>query len=75
MNNKLLNNFESFIEFVKSIDDITWSKPIAPGKWTVKDVIAHLWNWDVYTLDVMLPRMKNNAELSEFIDHMILTIS
>lgn len=69
MNEQLLEQFESFNEFAKTIDDVTWITPISAGKWTVKEVISHLWNWDVYTLEVMLPQMKDQVEIPEFADH------
>ncbi|MGR6542570.1 DinB family protein [Paenibacillus tundrae] len=69
MNKKLLDQFEDFNEFVKFIDDITWEKLISPGKWTVKEVVAHLWNWDTYTLNTMLPNIKDQVKLPGFVDH------
>lgn len=69
MNTNLINSFENFTEFVQSIDEQLWLMPVSPGKWTVKEVIAHLWSWDLYTIEIMLPLMKNNAKLPEFIDH------
>lgn len=69
MNTNLINSFDNFTEYVQSIDEQLWLMPISPGKWTVKEVIAHLWNWDLYTIEIMLPLMKNNAQLPEFIDH------
>lgn len=68
MNKKLLDQFERFNEFVKSIDDVTWQKPIAAGKWTVKEVVTHLWNWDTYTSNTMLPHIKDQAKLPGFVD-------
>lgn len=69
MNKKLLEQFEDFNDFVNSIDDVTWQKPISPGKWTVKEVVAHIWNWDTYTLNTMLPHIKDQAKLPGFVDH------
>lgn len=66
---EMLERLERLKEFVASIDEEIWNKPIAPGKWTVKDIIAHLWHWDVYTLNVMLPQMQDSAVLPEFPDH------
>ncbi|MDQ0170081.1 DinB family protein [Paenibacillus tundrae] len=69
MNKKLLEQFGNFNYFVESIDDVTWQKLISPGKWTVKEVVAHLWNWDTYTLNTMLPHIKDQVKLPEFVDH------
>lgn len=66
---KLIKEFEEFIHYVDSIDEELLSVRIAEGKWTVKDVISHLTYWDKYSIEKMLPYMKDNANLPEFIDH------
>ncbi|MED5016765.1 DinB family protein [Paenibacillus chibensis] len=66
---KTMKEFEEFTLFVNSIDEKLLSVPIAEGKWTVKEVISHLTNWDKYSMEKMVPYMKDNAILPEFIDH------
>ncbi|MEF3353859.1 DinB family protein [Paenibacillus sp. GYB006] len=66
---KTMKEFEEFVFYVDSIDDELLSIPIAEGKWTVKEVISHLTNWDAYSIEKMVPYMKDNAILPEFIDH------
>lgn len=66
---ELLERLDRFNGFVASINEELWDKPVASGKWMVKDVIAHLWHWDDYTLNVMLPQMQDEALLPEFPDH------
>lgn len=65
----LLGRLERYNEFVASINEELWDKQVAPGKWMVKDVIAHLWHWDDYTLNFMVPQMQDAAMLPEFPDH------
>ncbi|WP_160036933.1 DinB family protein [Paenibacillus sp. An7] len=66
---KTMKEFEEFVFYVDSIDDELLSIPIAEGKWTVKEVITHLTNWDAYSIEKMVPYMKDNAILPEFINH------
>jgi hypothetical protein len=66
---KTMKEFEEFTLYVDSIDEELLSVPIAEGKWTVKEVISHLTNWDTYSIEKMVPYMKDNAILPEFIDH------
>ena len=65
---KILNKFEDFIAKVDgTINGETLDKMI--GRWTVRDIMSHLTNWDRYSLDVMVPLMKDGAKLPEFVDH------
>lgn len=50
-NERMQQEFKSFIPFVESLGDVSeeyWDKPIALGKWTLKDIICHLMLWDKY---------------------------
>ncbi|MBD3919495.1 DinB family protein [Paenibacillus sp. PR3] len=56
MNSKdqLIEEFARFIPFVeglRQLDEETWAMPIARGKWTTRDVIAHMMLWDKYFLE------------------------
>jgi hypothetical protein len=72
MSSKIINQFEEFIVYVETLNnkftEETWQKPVAPGKWTLKQLICHLWNWDVYSIEQMIPLMKDGAQLPEFLD-------
>ncbi|MNJ54393.1 DinB superfamily protein [compost metagenome] len=66
---KTMKEFEEFTHYVDSIAEELLSVPIAEGKWNVKEVVSHLINWDTYSIEKMVPYMKDNAILPEFIDH------
>lgn len=72
MLSRALQQFEEFIAYVESlsskVDQAAWSNPIAPGKWTLKELISHLWNWDVYSVEKMIPFMQDGAQLPPFVD-------
>lgn len=62
------NGFISYIESLRELDERYWLQPIAPGKWTLKELVCHLWNWDRYSIDVMIPLMENGARLPDFVN-------
>jgi len=72
MSSKMLNQFAEFIVYVESLKSKftqdAWLNPIAPGKWTLKELICHLWNWDVYSIEKMIPLIKDGAQLPAFVN-------
>lgn len=68
---KTLQEFAEFIhelEPLKEVSEHVWNTPIAPEKWTLKELVCHLWHWDKNILEVMLPDMKSGGELPAFVD-------
>jgi len=71
MPSQAVEQFQSFIPYIeelKNYPDSFWEQPIAPGKWTLKELVCHLWNWDRYSADVMVPNMSHGALLPAFVD-------
>lgn len=71
MSSKTINEFAGFISYVESLQNLPdkiWIQPIAPGKWTLKELVCHLWNWDHFSLNNMIPLMDDGAKLPEFIN-------
>jgi hypothetical protein len=56
-----------FIERLSRESNVDWSVPINPRKWCINEIISHIWLWDKYSLDLMLPLMREGATL-RFID-------
>ncbi|TJY44171.1 DinB family protein [Cohnella pontilimi] len=47
----LRQQFEGWADYVRSLDSLPESdqlKAVAEGKWAVRDVIAHMWKWDIF---------------------------
>ncbi|HET7628223.1 MAG TPA: DinB family protein [Bacillales bacterium] len=48
---------ELLAEFAKWKDDVVryaeldWSKPVAPGKWTIHGLVSHMLKWDEFFLE------------------------
>jgi uncharacterized damage-inducible protein DinB len=71
MTNKLIVDYENAIPQVLKLKEIPESsllKPIQEGKWSVRDIIGHLFYWDKYILDHLVPHITNNAILPPFPD-------
>ncbi|MGM7684958.1 DinB family protein [Cytobacillus sp. Hm23] len=62
-----INSFEGFIHFVESLRNMEnekWGLPIAEGKWTVRDIIAHIMLWDKYFLENAIRKIKSQQPLT-----------
>jgi uncharacterized damage-inducible protein DinB len=75
MTNKLFVDYENAIPEVlklKEIPDSSLLKPIQEGKWSVRDIIGHLFYWDKFILDHLVPHITNNAILHSLPDPKLL---
>jgi uncharacterized damage-inducible protein DinB len=57
--------------FARSLGNVAfdpWHRPIRPGKWSVHEILGHIWLWDTYNLEFMIPFIKEDAEL-RFANH------
>lgn len=43
--------------------------PIKENKWSIREIIGHLYHWDDYNLQTMVSQMRNGAILPNFPDH------
>lgn len=58
MNNFTLENYSHFIdslESLKHIDAHLITTPIQEKKWSIKEVLAHIYRWDIFLLEVAIP--------------------
>ncbi|GGA85154.1 DinB family protein [Ornithinibacillus halotolerans] len=70
--NKTYQQFESTIDEITKISDTEYTlllEPIQEGKWSIREIIGHLYYWDKYNVEVMVPKMQENANLPPFPDH------
>lgn len=61
------SHYSSWLSTLEEINETLWSKPIAEGKWSVSEIIAHIMNWDNYLLTEILPSVQNEKGM-EFPD-------
>ena len=70
--NKTLRQFEKTIEEISDLEKIHTAlllEPIHDGKWSIREIIGHLYYWDKYNLEKMVPKMSEGAKLPSFPDH------
>ncbi|GAE29622.1 DinB family protein [Halalkalibacter hemicellulosilyticus] len=70
--NKQLIQFQQTMDEVKRLKEKSTEfllQPIAKGKWSTKEVIAHMYYWDEYILKQMVPNLADGARLQAFPDH------
>ena len=69
---KILLEFEETINAIKKLKDVQESQliePISKGKWSIREIVGHLYYWDKYNLEKMVPKMANGANLPQFPNH------
>lgn len=72
LSNKTLSQFEMTTKEILKLKKLPGKeiiKPISEGKWSIREIIIHLFYWDKYILDVMIPNISNGANLPDFPDH------
>ncbi|MDG5472300.1 DinB family protein [Jeotgalibacillus sp. ET6] len=70
--NKTIKQFEkaiSFIEPLKKYPEAFLTEPIQDGKWSIREIAGHLYYWDKYNFEKMVPEMEDGVRLPEFPDH------
>lgn len=70
--NKTLNQFEKTTEDISRLKDVQSSQlldPINEGKWSIREIVGHLYYWDKYNLEKMVPKMTDGANLPQFPNH------
>ncbi|WP_233254228.1 DinB family protein [Salipaludibacillus keqinensis] len=70
--NKTLNQFEKMTDYIlelKELPEERLCEPIKEGKWSIRQIVGHLYYWDQFNLDKMVPYMAEGADLPTFPDH------
>ncbi|UTR15777.1 DinB family protein [Salipaludibacillus sp. LMS25] len=70
--NKTLSQFGNMCDTISNLKELPedkLSEPIKEGKWSIIQVVGHLYYWDKYNLEEMAPYMTEGADLPQFPDH------
>ncbi|MFB6365641.1 DinB family protein [Paenibacillus elgii] len=54
----------AFAKVIRSVDSRTWDEPLAPGKWTMKEVVGHLLLWDQYFYESAIGKIAEGKPLT-----------
>lgn len=71
-NNKTFIQFEKTVgefEKLKGYPEYLLTEPIAKGKWSIREIVGHMFYWDKFNLENMVPYISNGAKLFPFPDH------
>lgn len=72
MSTKAVMHYGNAIEEIsrlKGMDEQRLLEPIKEGKWSIKEIIGHLYYWDKFILEQHIPNMAEGARLIAFPDH------
>ncbi|MCR8632023.1 DinB family protein [Paenibacillus radicis (ex Xue et al. 2023)] len=72
MSNKAALNYGQTAEEIlkyKEFDEQRLHEPISEGKWSVKEIIGHLYYWDKFILEKHVPFMNDGTNLNAFPNH------
>ncbi|WP_147803267.1 DinB family protein [Alkalicoccus halolimnae] len=63
---KELETIIPFAEKLQELNEKTLTTPVQPGKWSIREIIGHLYYWDRYLLEAMIPHMHEGGVLPPF---------
>ena len=58
--------YVTWLDTLTSLSEESAKTPYQPGKWSPKEIIMHLAEWDRFTFEERLPHMKEGAVLEKF---------
>ncbi len=66
----LLGEYSNFLLGLRKLDEKVFIEPIAEGKWSVRDMVAHIMMWDKNCVEKTLKSLNKGqqAELKEDVD-------
>ncbi|CQR54551.1 DinB family protein [Paenibacillus riograndensis] len=66
-NEQLVFEFQSLIPYIQSLatlEDADWETPVAAGKWTLKEMLCHITQWDKYFYEEAFAKIQNGQPLT-----------
>ncbi|WP_108671689.1 DinB family protein [Peribacillus acanthi] len=66
-----VQNLEKLIPFTHSLQSLEPSlleTPLSENNWSTKEILAHLFRWDIFLIEVGIPSIQNDQTIS-FPDH------
>ncbi|MGN7388862.1 DinB family protein [Sporosarcina sp. SAFN-015] len=66
--NEIMNKLRKYLEWADSLHSLTEQQANAPyqeGKWSPKEILMHMAEWDKFTLENRLHRMKESEKLED----------
>lgn len=66
--NEIMSNLKKYLEWADSLQSLSEEQANAPyqeGKWSPKEILMHMAEWDRFTLEHRLQRMKESEKLED----------
>jgi uncharacterized damage-inducible protein DinB len=66
--NEIMSNLRKYLEWVDSLHTLTEQQantPYQEGKWSPKEILMHMAEWDRFTLENRLQRLKESEKLED----------
>ncbi|MCA1319350.1 DinB family protein [Bacillus tianshenii] len=60
---------KNYFQSLLTLPEERLTKETKQSKWSIREIIGHIYYWDKFLLDVMVPQMSEGASLPEFPDH------
>ncbi|RIX50026.1 DinB family protein [Paenibacillus nanensis] len=64
LKNDMLEAFAEWKTFLREIEHWDWSEPLREGKWSVHDVVSHIYLWDKYFLEAAILPISDGTPLT-----------
>lgn len=65
--NKTLSKFSELLIWLENLKGLgsndLWLQPIAEGKWSIREILTHMMNWDKNSHEMMVPNFTEGASL------------
>lgn len=61
---KEFSNLCTYVESLRNIKPEKWIAPIAEGKWSIRDIVAHMMLWDQHFLEEAIQKLAQQAPLT-----------
>ncbi|WP_248929824.1 DinB family protein [Paenibacillus hamazuiensis] len=64
---EMVEEFKAFIHYAEELNELEeelWNRPIAAGKWTVKDILSHIMLWDKYYYEEGIEKIAHDQPLT-----------
>lgn len=65
--NKTLSKFSELLIWLQNLKGLgsndLWLQPIAEGKWSIREILTHMMNWDKNSHEMMVPNFTEGANL------------
>ena len=63
---KAMKTYNLWLDSLLELSEEQATTPYQPGKWSAKQIVMHLAEWDRFTFEERLPNMKQGAKLERF---------